>query len=292
MTVSVIRVVAFSLFALFFTAASIEMAGVMMGTASGPGQEIGAMAIALPALWSFLIILGCALLFRRFTRFELINRAELFCVLFTAMLAAPLMSVGFWRYLLPSIATFPRSENFAYLDTQNPKLWPHGPNLTEVLLAGKGDPRIRAKGSIRLESLTLTNGESEPIPVISHDFEELESTIRVQVPVAPGTARALALGEHYLLSVLSRAENLGSDSTYFCRLYYDDSAKLDMEIFAAVKESKIDFIQPEGFLRGGVYGLMSVCVLSQGFAWRKYEAKSHALKGLRKNLTRGLATQS
>ena len=113
MTVSALRIAAFSLLALVLTAAAIEMAGVIMGTATEPGQEIGAMALALPAFWSFLIILIASVLLRRFVRFELITRPELLCVLFTALLAAPLMSVGFWRYLIPSVATFPREDSAA-----------------------------------------------------------------------------------------------------------------------------------------------------------------------------------
>jgi hypothetical protein len=264
MTVSAPRIAAFSLLALVLTAAAIEMAGVIMGTATEPGQEIGAMALALPAFWSFLIILFASVLLRRFVRFELITRPELLCVLFTALLAAPLMSVGFWRYLIPSVATFPRSEEFEYLDTQNPKLWPHGANLTEGVFADQTSGRVVTQGQIRWETLDLAGGRTERVPVIEHTADDTESTVRISVPLAGDTGAPLILGESYLLSVLSRTEDLALESVYYCRVYYDENTEFDVDIFTAVKEGEVNFIQREGFLRAGTYGLVFPRTLARG----------------------------
>ena len=266
MTVSAIRIAAFSLLALVLTAASIELAGVIMGTASRTGQEIGAMALALPAFWSFLILLAVSTLLLRFARIELLTRAELLCVLFTGLLAAPLMSVGFWRFLIPSVATFPRSEDFLLMDTMNPKLWPHGPNLTEGILGRKGNPRLETEGQVRWETLTLADGQIEEVPVIEHTAEDAVSSFKVHLPVKSGADFVLKLGENYLLSVLTRGETLGLESSYFCRVYYDGSIEPDLEIFTAVKEGKISYIQKEGFRRAGVYGLVLPRTLEKGIA--------------------------
>ena len=250
--------------ALVLTAASIQLAGVVMGTASGTGQEIGAMALALPAFWAFLILLFLSVLLLRTARFELLTRADLLCVLFVGLLAAPLMSVGFWRFLIPSVATFPRGEDFFYLDTVNPKLWPHGPNLTEGILEEEQNPRLEARGRVHWETLALADGGKEPVPVIEHTAERAESTLRVGIPLARGTKGMLIPGESYLLSVLSRAENLGLQSFYYCRVYYDESAEFDVEVFTTAKEAEISFIQKEGFRRAGVYGLVLPRTLERG----------------------------
>ena len=250
--------------ALVLTAASIQLAGVVMGTASSTGQEMGAMALALPAFWAFLILLFFSVLLQRTTRFELLTRADLLCVLFAALLAAPLMSVGFWRFLLPSVATFPRGGDFFYLDTVNPKLWPHGPNLTEGILGEEGNPRLETRGRVRWEAHTLADGRREPVPVIEHTAERAESTLRVGIPVARGTEASLIPGENYLLSVLARAENLGLESFYYCRVYYDESAEFDVEVYTAVKEAETSFIQKEGYRRAGVYGLVLPRSLKRG----------------------------
>ena len=264
MTVSAIRIAAFSLLALVLTAASIELAGVLMGTSSLTGQEIGAMALALPALWSFLLLFCLSALAWRFGRFVLVTRAELLCVLFTVLLAAPLMSVGFWRFLIPSIATFPRSEDFVLFDTLNPKLWPHGPNLTEGILEEEGDARLETQGQVNWEALTLANGRKERVPVIEHLTDEAESIIRIHLPASSDAEAPLLHGQNYLLNVLTRSENLGLESLYFCRVYYGESRESEVEAFTAVKAGETTFIQREGFRRAGIYGLILPQSLENG----------------------------
>jgi len=222
------------------------------------------MALALPAFWSFLILLFISAFLHRYAGFELLTRAELLCVLFTGMMAAPLISVGFWRFLIPSVATFPRGEDFLYLDTVNPNLWPHGPNLTEGILGNQRSARLETQGEVRWETLSLSDGGTEPVPVIEHTADEAESTLRVRIPVAWGPQAALILGENYLLSVLSRAENLALESSYYCRVYYDDSTEFDVEVFTTAKEAEISFIQKEGFRRAGIYGLVVPRTLEKG----------------------------
>lgn len=264
MTVSAIRITAFSLLALVLMAASIEFAGVLMGTASFAGQEIGAMALALPALWAFLLLFCLSVIAQRWGRFILITRVELLCVLFTVLLAAPLMSVGFWRFLIPSVATFPRSEDFALFDTLNPKLWPHGPNLTEGILEMPDDERLEIQGEVEWAPFTLADARRERMPVIENVTEGEESIIRIHLPSILDGEASLIPGQNYLLSVLTQAENLGLESSYFCRVYYEESRELEVEVFTAVKEGEISFIQREGFRRAGIYGLILPQSLEKG----------------------------
>ena len=235
-----------------------------MGTSSLTGQEIGAMALALPALWSFLLLFCLSTLALRYGRFILVTRAELLCVLFTVLLAAPLMSVGFWRFLIPSIATFPRSEDFVLFDTLNPKLWPHGPNLTEGILEAEGDERLETKGEVRWEVFTLTDGGRERAPVIEHLTEDEESIIRIHLPTISEEEGPLIPGQNYLLCVLTRVENLGLESSYFSRVYYGESRESGVEVFTAVKKGETSFVQREGFRRAGIYGLILPQSLENG----------------------------
>ena len=236
-------------------AASVELAGVLMGTASMEGQELGATALALPAFWAFLILLFLAAIFLRIGRFELLTRGELLCVLFAGLMAAPLISVGFWRFLLPAVATFPRGEDFNLMDTLNTKLWPHGPNLTDGILEKPSSPRMETRGEVRWENLDLADGQTVQVPVIMNTREEAESILRVSIPVRSGADDGLLLGNHYLFSVLDRAEGLALESYYFCRIYHDENSNFDLEVFTSINEPSPTFVQKEGFRRAGAYGI-------------------------------------
>ena len=93
---------------------------------------------------------------------------------------------GFWRYLVPNVATFPRSENFEFLDAINPNLWPHGPNLTEGILTQPTVSGIETEGSIRWESLSLSDGRIEQAPVIEQAGESDNSRLLVRLPAGQG----------------------------------------------------------------------------------------------------------
>ena len=256
MNVSAIRVTAFSLFAILLTGASIQLGGVLMGTISQGGKEIGANALAIPVFWVFLALLFLSALFKALARYQLLTRAELLCVLFAGLLAAPIMTVGFWRYLVPAVATFPRGEDFEHLDAVNPNLWPHGPNLTDGILAQPDGPALETHGEIRWETLSLSDGSRERVPVFEHRSAAAVSTLRVRLPAGAGEEGAVIPGQPYLLSALARAEGLGPDSNYYCRIYDDSAEPFLQDAFTSTKEGERTFAQEEGFRRVGTYGIV------------------------------------
>ena len=256
MNVSTFRITAFSLFAILLTGAFIQLGGVLMGTVSQGGKELGANALAIPVFWVFLALLFLTALLRALARYELLTRAELLCILFAGLLAAPIMTVGFWRYLVPAVATFPRGEDFDLLDAVNPNLWPHGPNLTDGILAQPAGPGVDTHGSVRWETLSLFKGGTVQAPVIEHENETDASSLRVRLPAGPGREGAVIPGQPYLLSVLAKAEDLGLDSTYYCRVYYDAEEIFLQDAFISTKEAEPNFAQREGFLRVGTYGVV------------------------------------
>ena len=256
MNVSAFRITAFSLFAILLTGASIQLGGVLMGTVSQGGRELGANALAIPVFWVFLALLFLSAILKALARYELLTRAELLCILFAGLLAAPIMTVGFWRYLVPAVATFPRGEDFDLLDAVNPSLWPHGPNLTDGVLAQPAAPGVDTHGSVRWETLSLFKGGTVQAPVIEHENETAASSLRVYLPAVPGLEGAVIPGQPYLLSVLAKAEDLGLDSYYYCRVYYDAEEIFLQDAFTSTKEAEPTFAQREGFLRVGTYGVV------------------------------------
>ena len=256
MNVSAIRVTAFSLLAILLTGASIQLGGVLMGTVSQGYEELGANALAIPVFWVFLTLLFLTALFKALARYQLLTRAELLCVLFAGLLAAPIMTVGFWRYLVPAVATFPRGEAFEHLDAINPNLWPHGPNLTDGILAHPEGPALEMHGEIRWETLSPSDGSREPVPVIEHQSTAAVSTLRVRLRAGAGEEGAVIPGQPYLLSLLARAEGLGPDSNYYCRIYDDSAEPFLQDAFTSTKEAERTFAQKEGFRRVGAYGIV------------------------------------
>ena len=255
MNVSAIRVLAGSILAIVLTAVAVEQGGVIMGTATRGGQELGAMPLAIPAFWALILCFLLSILCRALGRFRLLNRGEQLCVLFAALMAAPLISVGFWRFLIPTVGSFPRSEDFRTIDTLHPKLWPHGPNLTEGLLRTPGSPQIETRGKVRWETITLANGEIEVVPVLESAAAEGEINLRVHIPVERKGKAGVVPGQLYLLSVLARAEHLDLGAAYYGRLYYDGSSERDVEVFTSTKEGDRTFLQPDSFRRTGSYGI-------------------------------------
>ena len=256
MNVSITRVLAYSLLMLVMTAVFIELAGVLMGTVSETGRELGSSALSVPVFWAFLALLFLTVFLKTLVRYELLSRAELLCVLFVGLIGSPIMTVGFWRYLVPDVATFPRGENFEHLDALNPNLWPHGPNLAEGILTQSKGPQVETEGRVRWETLSLSDGRIEQAPVIEQERETEISHLRVRLPAGPGRKGGAILGQPYLLSVLARAENLGLEAYYYCRVYYDAEAHFLQEAFTSAEEAEKTFARPDGFRRVGVYGLV------------------------------------
>ncbi len=256
MNVSIVRVFVYSLLMLLLTAVFIQLGGVLMGTVSETGRELGSSALSVPVFWAFLALLFFTVCLRTLARYELLTRAELLCVLFAGLMASPIMTVGFWRFIVPAVATFPRGEDFESLGAVNLNLWPHGPNLTEGILAQPVASGVETEGNVQWETLSLSDGGVEPVPVIEHTGDSADSHLRIRLPAGRSREGAVILGQPYLLSVQARAEDLGLEANYYCRIYHSADAVLLLEAFSSAEEAERTYAQPEGFRRVGSYGVV------------------------------------
>ena len=59
-----------------------------------------------------------------------------------------------------------------------------------------------------------------------------------------------------VLALTEEAEDLGLDSTYYCRIYHDAEEIFLQDAFTSTKEAEPNFAQREGFLRVGTYGVV------------------------------------
>jgi len=219
------RSVIASLLALLCLSLSIQYSTVMINMISA-GSEF---ALPLPGVAIFLLLL--ALVFSVLTRlrWQLLSRAELLCVFYTMVIAAPLMTQGFWHRVIGITSTIPRSGDFKKMDFFSDRLWPHGPNLLKGAFPGE----------IKLEG--VTPGE------IVHQTVLLKLGDRSSGGVVPG--------EPYLISFQSKAGKLGGDAFYFVRARVPGSQIYQQPIQSrdAASPSKI---QPDGFVRVGNYGFV------------------------------------
>ncbi len=256
MNVSIPRVLVFSILSILLTGIFIEVGGVFMGTVTEGGREFGSSALSIPVFWAFLALLFLCVVLRTLARFELLTRAELLCVLFAGLMASPIMTVGFWRFIVPSMIAYPRSENFEGLDAVNSNFWPHGPNLTEGILTQSAGPMVDIQGNVRWGPLTLADGRVEQAPSIEHTDETANTHLRVRLPIGHSREGTVIPGQPYLISVLAKAEGLGPDSSYYCRLYYGLEARFLQDAFTSSEEAEVTFQQKEGFRRVGTYGVV------------------------------------
>ena len=209
--------------------------------------------LALPAIWAvFVLLLVSALMFGLF-RFKILNRQELLCVLFFCLIAAPLMTQGFWHRYVAIIATNPMMGDFEKMDALSDRLWPHGANLIEDILSDEGKG-IDRSGSVEWESIEYEEDRIEKIPVIVNEDQSARSAIRFRLPLEKDGRAFVVPGEPYMISVLARATALGPDTFYFCRVYNDEETVFT-EFFNTTEPEKKTFLHRKGFVRVGSYGV-------------------------------------
>ena len=247
------RSVAASLFAITATAVMVQLCGMVEGSL----RWLGMGALPSPALWflvAFLLLsVGCRALARR----HLLTRAELLCIFFATMMAAPLTNAGFWRWMIATLQTIPRTGDFEHLDALNPNLWPHGRNLLAGILEDADSPILSTQGQVEWIQTEFASGSVRPVPTIHHWEAGAVSSVRCAVRVRRGDAEfGFIPGKTYMLSTLIRAEAMDPTARYFCRLYYDDS-EVPVEVpFESGAETEPDFLQRDGFQRYGRNGLV------------------------------------
>ena len=244
-----------SIFAMTLLAVVIQVGGAL-AVKQSTGRELGTEALSMPAVAIFvaLTLIGGSIFALARTRF--LSRAEAVCVLFSCLIASPLMSHGLWRFMLACSATIPRYSDFEKLDAFNSKFWPHGPNLLDGKLSARRADELALIGEATWASVRLPSAEKKESLRLSSTAEEQNPCVRIRLPISgPGSA-SLVLEHPHMLTILARATDLGPESRYYGRVYVDDSAEIYREVFVSNRSAKVTYLQTEGFNRTGLYGLV------------------------------------
>lgn len=245
-----LRSLAAILFSMLVMGMGIQYAEVIQAHAGALAEQ----SVSLPAVAVLVIVLGLSSLFWVFSRRRLLSRAELLCVLYATLIAAPLMTQGMWHRFFGIIAATPREGNFQYIDALNDKLWPHGPNLVKGVLA-RGEIELEGtRGTVEWREVEVEEGQTETVPVLRNTKVGEVASVSIRIPVKCDGASYLTPGEPYLISVLARPESLGPESFYFVRLYEDGSETFS-EVINERKSAEITFLHKRGFVRVGKYGV-------------------------------------
>ncbi len=246
------RSASWTLFGLVALALWINFGGVItVDVSNTTGRTFGSEPLAVPAL-----ILGVGLaalsgLLFLLAKVRLVSRPEFFFILYSCLIAAPLMSNGFWRYLPGVVATIPVTSDFEKRDALPDALWPGGPNL---LQAFRNSPAAGEFGpGSRVDQVEVTPGQWESGWVIETK-DEGSSRIRIRVPLAAGREGPKP-GEPFMISVLARGSNYGPTTLAHARLYADGEETADSEIFLSRQSARTTVLQPGGFIRLGSYGV-------------------------------------
>lgn len=222
------------------------------------GNAIGSQGLPVAAFMIYvpLLVLGAG--FTLLARTQFLTRAELLCVLFSLLIATPLVSSGFWMMLIGPLGTLPKTAYFEVYDALPERIWPHSANILSEALDPENRDTLRLQGHVDWEEVEVREGRTRIIPVVADGDAESESLIRIPVPVVTdgdSFDTGFVPEEPYLVSVLMRPQGLGVDSIYFCRVYFGEKSDFDVEVFSTREEGEVNYLHRTGFLRRGMYNL-------------------------------------
>ncbi len=246
-----------SLFALTASAIILQWDEIVMNTGSFAGEQ----TIPFPPILTLIFLVGVTAVFTRVLRIRLLSRTEMLCVLYTMLIATPLMTQGFWHRILGLVVTMPEKHRlFPHMDALSDRLWPHGPNLIEGAF---NDPdnqyELTVDGEVRFEPVELDPGQPVTMAVLENTQSGEVSSVKVRVPLVVDGQRRLSGNEPVMISVLLRAGesdqlSLPAGSQYFCRIYTDPDQP-PRQMFTSSRSGQINYIHKTGFTRVGVYGV-------------------------------------
>ena len=250
-------------FSLVLLAVLIQFFEVIEGSFAAGQISFAQNSLAVPAILIFLALLIIAALFQRVSRSQLITRPEALCILFSLLIAAPIMSDGFWGRFIGTMGTLPRSGEFEKMTALSDKLWPHGENLLAGALDDPASPNIVIDGDVRWEQVEYEKGIFKALPVLRNTEPKAVSSVRVRVPLDRNGTPQVLYDEAYMVSAMARANDLGGHAIYYCRIYYDDSDYFTEEAFNSSESTVSTVIQEMGFKQFGTYGLSFATTLRE-----------------------------
>jgi hypothetical protein len=235
----------------------ITLAGIvgqLAGVFDSANSLIGIEALPVPALLVFWPFLAVAAGVAALARTRIFSRAELVVVLLSALIATPLMTVGFWRYQLAALSTVVRFSDWTKLEALPEGLWPHGANLLQGALRSDAP----ASALARQGAVSLDGARAKLHNIDANATSSLRLRVDLGSETAPphGATRAVAVpGRPYLFSARVRASELGPEARYFVRTYADDAPSFAAELVVARSDTKPTPLFPDGSMRVGYYPL-------------------------------------
>ena len=241
-----VRSLTVSLAVIFVSGVVTQLAGVF----DDANPLIGTEALPVPALLVFFPVIAVCAMVAALARVRILSKPELVCVLFSALIATAIMSVGFWRYQLSGLSTVIRRGDWPKFQALPDELWPHGENLLGP--SAFGDPR--------LSSATPGARVAGGLATLENHAPGDSSAVRVRLKLGPeprlqhaGQVAVAVPGRPYLLTALVSATGLGADSSYYIRLYADSAATHASEPVTGRTEAKPKPMLPDGAERVGFY---------------------------------------
>ena len=247
--------------------------------------QIVEQAIPIPAmlaiLFSTMMVGIVALVARR----RFLTRSELVCIAFATLMAAPMMSGGFWQRFFGILTAVPRAASFDYIDVYDDGLWPHGRNIlsgafdevpaeqsttedtehTEGLANRKtrmtSNPTTASFTNISWSAVEYEEGVEGRCPTIANTSASDETWLEFRLPVDLDDPDSIVPSHPHLVSVLAYIENSEAESEVFCRAYADDNQVPETLMTSSMRPRKT-FIHRKGFVRMGAYGVVPARVCS------------------------------
>lgn len=240
-----------SLFGLLVMGMYVQYSEVIQGATS----VIAEQALPPPALTVLVLLLALSGLTQLLVRKRLLSKAEQLCVVFTLLIACPMMTQGMWHRFVGLISATPREGNFQYIDALSDRLWPHGPNLVPgALTEAQKDGLTSAGNAHAWEEIEYEAGETALLPVLRNTKDDEVSSVTFRVPVVQEGQPGVEPGAPHLLSFLARGRELGTKSYVFARVAYDESDAFQ-EVVNTQKVEEKTFLHQTGFVRLGQYGV-------------------------------------
>jgi len=232
------------LMALFINAIS----PMQSGTANADEHALGVPAVFLIA---FLVLTSGGVY--ALTRVRLLTRSEMLCVLFSLLIACPIMGRPFWGFVIATTQAGYSNVDDAH-EMLSDKLWAHGPNLTEGVLLRAESPGLEKVGTVTWRTVDI-DGTATSIPVLTNTNRDDVSKVRVALPLMKDGKQSLFSKDPHLVRVLARAEGLGSHAHFYCTVHRDEDSEPAQEVFISRKMSEPTYQHPSGFGLMGRYGV-------------------------------------
>lgn len=210
-------------------------------------------ALGVPAIFlvAFLVLTTAGVY--AMTRIRLLTRSEMVCVLFSLLVACPIMGRPFWGFVIATTqAGYWRMDDASELLSE--RLWAHGEDLTDGVLSDPDSPGIRTTGSVIWREVNL-NGTPTSMPVLKNTRQDEVARLRVYLPLMDGHEQIVFSRDPHLIRVLVRAEALGGAAHYFCKAYADDETNAAQEVFISRKGPRPTVQHPNGFQMMGRFGV-------------------------------------